>query len=200
MEGGGLQRRLRARCLAPERPDCSIFPTFVSREWPQRKLLICLGDELSLSLQVHCTETVTCSVTLHIWSHSGPAYWKAFISSDSGRTDMSHVWDVQDEKPLLPRLCSMLTAWTGSRPQDGSENIFLNSFTSKCLTLNRQQKKWTNLRRDDITYSKNDANETAHEIICVSWQFRWVSRRRQTTGNDLSFWWNVKVRKTKKVS
>lgn len=52
------------------------------------------------SLQVHYTNTVTCSV-LYIWSHSKLAYWKLFITSDRRETDMSHMFSLSCANILL---------------------------------------------------------------------------------------------------
>lgn len=49
------------------------------------------------SLQLYCSNTVTCSF-LYIWSHSKHAYWKLFITSDKRNWYVAHVSTVLRQK------------------------------------------------------------------------------------------------------
>lgn len=64
----------------------------ICQPWATSEEIAHMSERADLS-GVHCANTVTCSV-LYIWSHSEPAYWKLFITSDGGETDMSHVFSL----------------------------------------------------------------------------------------------------------
>lgn len=83
-------KRLRERYLAFSGQTAAYFP-YLSAVSNLRGNCSYVWE--SRSLWVHCANTVTCSV-LYIWSHSEPAYWKLFITSDGGETDISHMFSL----------------------------------------------------------------------------------------------------------